>query len=314
MRKQFDPAALRDLARSMKQEGLIQPITVRKVGGAFELVGGGRAALRAATLLGWPTIDARVIDISDEDAAVKGLIENLQRANLTPIEEAHGYKQLVEAPYNLTQDAVAQRVGKSQTAIARSLALLELPAEIQELMPKGILTESHTRSLRKISDRNQQVELSRQADRQGWTVKETERRVSEALKQTGQPIKTREVKAKPSISDPLARIWQPIVQSAGETGVKVSAVRYEGSGKWMLQVEANGVANLSSRARRFFHSVGAHPQRTLSHPISSKLHNPKKPLEGFAENRGFIDEAHHQVLRVHIVKIPGMDKHMMLFK
>src|SRR5271154_3670305 len=123
MRKQFDPAALRDLARSMKQEGLIQPITVRKVGGAFELVVGERR-LRAAHLLDWPTIDARVIDISDEDAAVKGLIENLQRANLSPIEEAKGYKQLVDAPYNLTQEAIAQRVGKSQTVIARALALL----------------------------------------------------------------------------------------------------------------------------------------------------------------------------------------------
>src|ERR1043166_2928018 len=135
MRKQFDPAALRELARSMKQEGLIQPITVRKVGNAFELVVGERR-LRAAHMLDWPTIDARVIDISDEDAAVKGLIENLQRADLTPIEEARGYKQLVDPPYNLTQDAVAQRVGKSQTAIARILALLELPAEIQEIMPR----------------------------------------------------------------------------------------------------------------------------------------------------------------------------------
>src|SRR5438105_8244452 len=140
MRKQFDQAGLRDLARSMKQEGLIQPITVRKVGSAYELVVGERR-LRAAHILGWPTIDARVIDISDEDAAVKGLIENLQRADLSAIEEAHGYKQLVEAPYNLTQEAIAQRVGKSQTAIARSLALLELPDEIQELMPRGMISE-----------------------------------------------------------------------------------------------------------------------------------------------------------------------------
>src|SRR5580698_2809573 len=150
MRKHFDEAALRDLAKSMKQEGLIQPITVRKVGGAYELVVGERR-LRAAQILGWETIDARVIDISDEDAAVKGLIENLQRADLSPVEEAKGYKQLVDHPYNLTQDAIAQRVGKSQTAIARALALLELPLEIQEIMPRGIITETHTRFLRKIS-------------------------------------------------------------------------------------------------------------------------------------------------------------------
>src|SRR5258706_12809545 len=175
MRKQFDPMALRDLSRSMKQEGLIQPITVRRVGNAYKLVVGERR-LRAAQILGWATIDARVIDISDEDAAVKGLIENLQRADLTPIEEARGYKQLVEAPYNMTQEAIAQRVGKSQTCIARSLALLDLPAEIQEIMPRGIITETHTRSLRKVSDRTRQVQLARQADKEGWTVKEMERR------------------------------------------------------------------------------------------------------------------------------------------
>src|SRR5262249_38197666 len=155
-----DPGALKDLARSMKEEGLIQPITVRKVGSAYELVVGERR-LRAAQMLKWSTIDARVIDISDEDAAVKGLIENLQRTDLTPIEEARGYKQLVEAPYGLTQDAIAQRVGRSQTCIARSLALLELPPEIQEIMPRGIITETHTRSLRKISDRTLQVQLAR---------------------------------------------------------------------------------------------------------------------------------------------------------
>src|ERR1700690_3438222 len=93
MRKDFDPMALRDLARSMREEGLIQPITVRKMGEAFELVVGERR-LRAAQILGWKAIEARVIEISDEDAAVKGLIENLQRSDLTPVEEARGFKQL----------------------------------------------------------------------------------------------------------------------------------------------------------------------------------------------------------------------------
>ncbi len=266
MRKHFDPLALRDLARSMKQEGLIQPITVRKVGNAYELVVGERR-LRAAQILGWATIDARIIDVSDEDAAVKGLIENLQRADLSPIEEARGYKQLVDAPYNLTQEAVAERVGKSQTAIARTLALLELPSEIQELMPRGIVTETHSRSLRKISDRALQIQLARRADREGWTVKETERRVNEALKQSGEPVKKRIVKAKPGVQDPLARIWQPILQTADQVGVKVCAVRYEGSGKWMLHVEANGVANPRRALADFFIRLG----HTLNGPIPSDL-------------------------------------------
>jgi ParB family chromosome partitioning protein len=266
MRKQFDPLALRDLARSMKQEGLIQPITVRKVGNAYELVVGERR-LRAAHILNWATIDARVIDISDEDAAVKGLIENLQRADLTPIEEARGYKQLVEAPYNLTQEAIAQRVGKSQTAIARILALLELPLEIQEIMPHGIVSETHTRALRKISDRTKQIQLARQADREGWTVKEIERRVNEVLKQTGEPLKRRVVKSKPEAQDPLAKIWQPILQTADDLGVKVSDVRYHGSGRWMLQVEAKAVVNPRRSLADFFIRLG----HTLNGPIPSDL-------------------------------------------
>jgi ParB family chromosome partitioning protein len=266
MRKHFDTALLKELAKSMKQEGLIQPITVRKVGNAYELVVGERR-LRAAQILGWEAIDARVIDISDEDAAVKGLIENLQRADLTPIEEARGYKQLVEAPYNLTQEAIAQRVGKSQTAIARSLALLELPQEIQEIMPRGIITEAHTRSLRKISDRTRQIELALKGDREGWTVKELERRVNEALKQAGQPLTRREVKSRPPSQDPLAKIWQPILESANEAGVKVSAVRYEATGKWMLHIEAKNVSNPRRALADFFIQLG----HTLNGPIPSEL-------------------------------------------
>ena len=206
----------------------------------------------------WETIEARVIDISDEDAAVKGLIENLQRADLTPIEEARGYKQLVETPYNLTQEAIAQRVGKSQTAIARILALLDLPSEIQEIMPRGIVTETHTRALRKMSDRTMQVELARKADREGWTVKETERRVNDSLKESGQPIQRRQTKAKLPPDDPLAKIWQPILAAAAEGGIKVSAVRYEGTGRWTLRIETENVMNPRRALADFFIRLGPH--------------------------------------------------------
>jgi len=266
MRKHFDDAALRNLANSMKQEGLIQPITVRKVGNAYELVVGERR-LRAAQILGWDTIDARVIDISDEDAAVKGLIENLQRADLSPIEEAKGYKQLVDHPYNMTQEAIAQRVGKSQTAIARALALLELPSEIQDLMPRGIITETHTRSIRKISDRFKQIEIARQADRSGWTVKEMERRVHEVLKQTGEPLKRRANKSKAHQDDPLAKSWRPILKMADEAGVMVSAVTYEGSGRWMMRLEAKSVSDPRQALAEFFTRLG----HTLNGPIPTDL-------------------------------------------
>ena len=270
MRKQFDPITLRDLARSMKQEGLIQPITVRHVGNAFELVVGERR-LRAAQILGWPTIDARVIDISDEDAAIKGLIENLQRADLSPIEEGRGYKQLVEPPYNLTQQAIAMRVGKSQTVIARTLALLDLPPEVQALMPRGIISETHTRYLRKIPDLMMQIELAQEADSEGWSVKEMERRVNEVLKRSGKPLKRRQVKPKPQMDDPLSKVWQPILQTANEAGVKVSAVRYEGSGRWRLHVETDGISDARKTLADFFIRLG----NTLNGPTSSDLIDTK---------------------------------------
>jgi ParB family transcriptional regulator, chromosome partitioning protein len=271
MRKHFDPAALRDLAKSMKQEGLIQPITVRKVGNAYELVVGERR-LKAAQILGWPTIDARVIDISDEDAAIKGLIENLQRTDLNPIEEARGYKQLVEPPYNLTQDAIAQRVGKSQTTIARSLALLDLPQEIQDLMPRGIITETHTRSLRKIPDRPRQIRLAQQADRAGWTVKETERRVNETLREIGAPLKSREGQKRSDAKDPLAGVWEPLVKTAAG-GVRIARVNYDGSGTWKLHIETDKVGDPREALARFFVQLGQsldqkNPEELVA-PVSS---------------------------------------------
>jgi len=266
MRKEFDPIALRDLARSMKEEGLIQPITVRKMGGAFELVVGERR-LRAAQILGWKAIEARIIEISDEDAAVKGLIENLQRTDLTPVEEARGFKQLVQPPYNLTQEAIAQRVGKSQTVVARTLALLDLPEEIQDLMPRGIITETHTRSLRKIIDRAAQIEMALQAESEQWSARETERRVKGYLKETGQPVRLRETKSRPSAEDPLAKIWQPILETADQVGVKVSAVKYEGAGRWMLRVEANEAIDQRRALADFFIRLG----HTINGPLPSDL-------------------------------------------
>ena len=112
-----------------------------------------------------------------------------------------------------------------------------------------------------------QVQLAQKADREGWTVKETERRVHETLKEAGQPTKLREVKAKPQPDDPLAKIWQPVLAAAGESGIKVSAVRYEGSGKWMLRLETGSAINPRRALADFFIRLG----HTLNGPIPSDL-------------------------------------------
>lgn len=235
MRRYFDPMALKDLASSMKQEGLIQPITVRKVGNAYELIVGERR-LRAARMLKWTAIEARILDISDEDAAVKGLIENLQRVDLSPIEEARGYKQLAETPYKLTQDAIAQRVGKCQTAIARSLAILELPQEIQDLMPRGIITETHTRSLRKVPERSKQIALAKQGHREGWTAKEMERRVGDHLKSQGMETKPKETSGIAATPDPMMKVWDEVQKNASQAGIRVSVSQRKKSGAWSIEI------------------------------------------------------------------------------
>jgi hypothetical protein len=134
-------------------------------------------------------------------------------------------------------------------------------------MPRGIITETHTRSLRKVSDRTKQIELACEADRQKWSARETDRRVMEILKETGEPIKRREIKPKPEAEDPLAGIWKPILETADQVGVKVSVVKYEGSGKWMLRVEANGVADPRRALADFFIRLG----HTLNGPLPSDL-------------------------------------------
>jgi len=244
MRRHFDPDALNELSRSMKEEGLIQPIVVRPVGQAFELIAGERR-LRAAEILGWETIEARVIEANDEGAAVKGLIENLQRADLSPIEEARGYKQLVEPPYNLTQEEVSRRVGKCQSAIARALALLELPEEIQALMPRGMVTESHARLIRKLPEKRKQVELAKRIDREGLSVRETERLLNGNAAPVEKDIMDAPLIAQPPArrrndhveeADPLASLWPQLLFTPQVATPETWDIRYEGNSQWQLDI------------------------------------------------------------------------------
>lgn len=142
-RREFDPEALRELADSIRSEGLLQPIVVRQAGAKFQLIAGERR-WRACQMLGLRMIPARVVEAGDASAAVMGLIENLQRADLNPIEEALGYASLLR-DFSLTQEAVAERVGKGRATVANALRLLALDREIQGIWRRGCCRQGRRR-------------------------------------------------------------------------------------------------------------------------------------------------------------------------
>ncbi len=159
-RKSFDEAEIKNLADSIASEGLLQPVLVRQSSdGTYELLAGERR-LRACRSLGMKKIVACVQSASDSSAAAKGLIENLQRADLNPIEEARGMSNLM-VNFKLTQDALSQRLGKPRSNIANTLRLLKLPSEIQGYISKGLLSMGHAKVIMGVEDASQQEIIAR---------------------------------------------------------------------------------------------------------------------------------------------------------
>lgn len=178
-RKEFKPEELADLEASLRVSGLLQPVTVRPAprGGGFELIAGERR-FRAAQRIGWTEISAIVKDVDDRMLLSLAMVENLQRADLNPIEEAEGYEQLIR-DFSLTQQEVAEIVGKDRSTVANTLRLLALPATVRRLVWDGQLTVGHARALLGMGDETRIADLAREVVAQGLSVREAERRVRE---------------------------------------------------------------------------------------------------------------------------------------
>ena len=178
-RKEFRPEELSDLEASLKATGLLQPITVRPaVGGSgFELIAGERR-LRAATNAGWTEIPAVVKELDDQTLLTLALVENLQRSDLNPIEEAEGYQRLLNE-FGLTQQQVADVIGKDRSTVANLLRVLNLPAAVRRMLRDGELTLGHARALLALNDEHAMTDLARETVAQGLTVLEVERRARE---------------------------------------------------------------------------------------------------------------------------------------
>ncbi len=177
-RQAFDGDKLRELSESMRQIGLKQSILVRPMRDRFEVVSGERR-LRAAKLLGWTSISAVVQDLSNLEAALGGLVENVQREDLTPIERARAFKQLTDPPFNLSQREIARRVALDQSVIVRTVELLKQPEQIQELLSRATLSATHVRALKGVKSDSARAELAARAAREQWSVEETHKRAHE---------------------------------------------------------------------------------------------------------------------------------------
>lgn len=179
-RKQFNKISLEELCESIKQYGVIQPINVRKLSSnMYELVAGERR-LRAATMAGLKEIPAIIIDINDNDSAVMALIENLQREDLSYMEEAEGYNNLI-SDHGFTQEELASKIGKSQSTIANKIRLLKLPPLVKKILADNNLTERHARALLKLHDEQLQLKVLKNVCEKGLNVKRTEELVERAI-------------------------------------------------------------------------------------------------------------------------------------
>lgn len=171
-RKQFDQKDLDELADSIRQNGVLQPILVRRKGVNYEIVAGERR-YQAAKLAGLDEIPAVVRDISDQDVFRLALIENLQRADLTPIEEAKGYQKLIK-DNGFTQEELGKVLSKSRSAIANTLRLLDLPKEVQRMMEDGSITAGHARAILAVAGDDGKLRLAQKVVDENLTVRQTE--------------------------------------------------------------------------------------------------------------------------------------------
>ena len=188
-RKRFDEESLQDLADSIRIHGIIQPLTVRRLSSGYYQIIAGERRWRAAKLAGLNEIPAVIIEADDRKVMELGLIENLQREDLNPIEEANGYKVLVEE-YGLTQEEVAQRVGKSRPAVANALRLLALPDPVHLLLEEGKLSAGHARAILAVPSGELQKKLAQKVIAEELSVRQTEalaKRLSAGEKEAPSP-------------------------------------------------------------------------------------------------------------------------------
>lgn len=232
-RREFLPEQLSELVESIRSEGLLQPIVVRKTGDKYQLIAGERR-WRAFKELKLKVIPARVVQASDSSSAALGLIENLQREGLNPIEEAHGYASLIR-DFDLTQEAAADRVGRSRASVANSLRLLSLDAETQGYLGKGLLSVGHAKVLLGVTDAAQRALLARRVIEENLSVRATEKLVQEVGKGAGSKP-SRAKTTSPRDSGAVAEIEKKLTS---HLGARVAVMHTPKKGRIVIEYHGN---------------------------------------------------------------------------
>ena len=181
-RVNFDEASLGELAESIREYGMIQPITVRRLASGYYQIIAGERRWRAERMAGLKEVPVRVIEADERLATELALVENLQREDLSPIEEAQGYKTLMEV-YGMTQDEAAKRVGKSRPTVTNALRLLSLAPEVQQFVEQGLLSAGHARALVPIKPEEAQIEAARSVIANGLSVRRTEQLAAKLMRE-----------------------------------------------------------------------------------------------------------------------------------
>lgn len=224
-RKTFDETELSELADSIKQNGILQPILVRKHGTSYEIVAGERR-YQAAKLAGLDEVPVVIREISDEDVFKLALIENLQRSNLTPLEEARGYRQLLDEK-DLTQEELSKILSKSRSAITNTLRLMDLPTEVQDLLEAGRITAGHARAILAVPTEEGRIRLAEKVVNENLSVRQTEH-LAPLFSGTEEPSKRRREPAPQSFKRAARELRQAL-----NTNVKIKNVR----GKNKIEIE-----------------------------------------------------------------------------
>jgi len=206
-RQGIDANSLQELSRSIKEKGFIQPIVARKLKDGFEIVAGARR-FHAAKLLGIKEIPTIVKDLNDKDTFMLAIMENLQRKNLNPLEEALAFKRLMEE-FGLTLEEIGKVLGKDKSSIANTLRLLKLPSEIQEALRRGIIARTQARTILALATEKEQINIFRQMLKEGLSVRDLERRVKRVSPKTRKPF------------DPFVVDMEERLQKALGTKVKI---------------------------------------------------------------------------------------------